>query len=59
VLDGDAAEQERTRRVRKRLGGIGYRYARLILPFSTGEGRVDRLLVAIRPEPNNGVALER
>ena len=46
-------------RVRKRLGGIGYRYARLILPFSVGEGRVDRLLVAIRPEPDDGLPLDR
>jgi hypothetical protein len=46
-------------RVRKQLGNISYRFTRLVLPFSTGEGRVDRLLVAIRPEPNNGVALER
>jgi hypothetical protein len=46
-------------RVRKRLGGIGYRYARLILPFSTGEGRVDRLVVAVRPEPDDGLALDR
>jgi hypothetical protein len=46
-------------RVRKRLGGIGYRYTRLALPFSTGEGRVDRLVVAIRPEPNDGLALDR
>ena len=46
-------------RVRKQLGGIGYRYARLILPFSTGEGRVDRLLVAVRPEPDDGLPLDR
>jgi hypothetical protein len=45
-------------RVRKRLGGIGYRYARLILPFSTGEDRVDRLLVAVRPEPDDGLPLD-
>jgi hypothetical protein len=29
-------------RIRKQLDGVGYRYARLSLPFSTGEGRVDR-----------------
>jgi hypothetical protein len=46
-------------RVRSRLGGVGYRYARLILPFSTGEGRVDRLLVAVRPEPDDGLPLDR
>ena len=46
-------------RVRKRIGGIGYRFTRLVLPFSTGGGRVDRLVVAIRPEPNDGVALDR
>lgn len=45
-------------RVRKRLGGIGYRYARLVLPFSTGHGRVDRLLVAVRPEPDDGLPLD-
>jgi hypothetical protein len=46
-------------RVWKRLGGIGYRYARLILPFSAGEGRVDRLIVAVRPEPDDGLPLDR
>jgi hypothetical protein len=46
-------------RVRSRLGGVGYRYARLILPFSTGEGRIDRLLVAVRPEPDDGLSLDR
>jgi hypothetical protein len=46
-------------RVRKRLGGVGYRYARLVLPFSDGGGRVDRLMVAIRPEPDDGFALDR
>lgn len=46
-------------RVRKRLGGIGYRYARLVLPFSAGEGGVDRLVVAIRPEPDDGLPLDR
>jgi hypothetical protein len=46
-------------RVRKQLGGIGYRYARLILPFSTGQGRIDRLLVAVRPEPDDGLPLNR
>lgn len=46
-------------RVSKRLGGIGYRYARLILPFSLRGGRVDRLLVAIRPEPDDGLPLDR
>jgi PAS domain len=44
-------------RVRKRLGGVGYRYARLVLPFSDGHGRVDRLIVAVRPEPDDGLAL--
>ena len=44
-------------RVRKRLGGVGYRYARLVLPFSDGDGRVDRLMVAVRPEPDDGLAL--
>jgi hypothetical protein len=46
-------------RVRKGLTGVGYHYARLVLPFSAGEGRVDRLLVAIRPEPDDGVPLNR
>jgi hypothetical protein len=47
-------------RVRKQLGGVGYRYARLILPFSAGEsGRVDRLVVAVRPEPDDGLPLDR
>jgi hypothetical protein len=46
-------------RVRKQLGGVGYHYARLILPFSAGDGRVDRLLVAVRPEPNDGLPLDR
>jgi hypothetical protein len=46
-------------RIRKRLGGVGYRYARLVLPFSDGSGRVDRLMVAIRPEPDDGRALDR
>jgi hypothetical protein len=44
-------------RVRKRLGGVGYRYARLVLPFSDSNGRVDRLMVAVRPEPDDGLAL--
>jgi hypothetical protein len=46
-------------RIRKQLGGIGYRYARLVLPFSTGEGRIDRLLVAVRPEPDDGLPVDR
>jgi PAS domain len=46
-------------RVRKRLGGVGYRYARLALPFSADGRRVDRILVAIRPEPDDGVSLNR
>lgn len=46
-------------RIRKQLGGIGYRYARLVLPFSTGKGRIDRLLVAVRPEPDDGLPLDR
>lgn len=45
-------------RIRKRLGGVGYRYARLVLPFSDGNGRVDRLMVAVRPEPDDGLALD-
>jgi hypothetical protein len=46
-------------RISKRLGGIGYRYARLILPFSFSGGRVDRLVVAVRPEPDDGLPLDR
>jgi hypothetical protein len=46
-------------RIRKQLGGVGYRYARLILPFSTGEGRVDRIVVTVRPEPDDGLPLNR
>jgi hypothetical protein len=45
-------------RVRKRLGGVGYRYARLVLPFSDGGGRIDRLMVAVRPEPDDGLPLD-
>lgn len=46
-------------RISKQLGGIGYRYSRLILPFSFRGGRVDRLLVAVRPEPDDGLPLDR
>jgi hypothetical protein len=51
------AAEPRYFRIRKRLDGIGYRYARLVLPFSTGRGRIDRLVVAVRPEPDDGLPL--
>jgi hypothetical protein len=48
----------RLHRVRSRLSGVNYHYTRLILPFLNAQGRVDRLLVAIRQEPGDGVKVE-
>lgn len=42
-------------RVRNRLRGVDYRYARLALPFSTDGTRTDRVMVTIRPEPASAV----
>lgn len=54
-----AAGEPAYARIRKGLAGMGHHYARLVLPFSTGRRRIDRLLVAIRPEPDDGVPLDR
>lgn len=44
----------RYQRVRSRLNGVGYRYRRLILPFTTDHRRVDRLITAVALEPGSG-----
>lgn len=48
----------RLHRIRCRVGGTSHHYTRLILPFLDKRTRVARLLVAIREEAGNGVAVE-
>jgi hypothetical protein len=48
----------RLHRVRSRLNGTSYHYTRLILPFLDKRHRVNRLAVAIRQEPGDGVNAE-
>ena len=48
----------RLHRMRSRLNGTSYHYTRLILPFLDARGRTNRLVVAVRQEPGDGVRLE-
>lgn len=48
----------RLHRLRCRLNDVSHHYTRLILPFLDAQGRVERLLIAVRQEPGNGVKVE-
>jgi hypothetical protein len=48
----------RLHRLHCRLHGTRHHYTRLILPFLDPQRRVERLLVAVRQEPGNGIKVE-
>jgi hypothetical protein len=48
----------RLHRLRCRLHNVTHHYTRLILPFLSTQGRVERLLVAIRQEPGDGTEIK-
>lgn len=45
-------------RIRKRLSGVDYHYSRLALPFSSDGTHIDRVVVAVRPEPDNAIPVD-
>jgi hypothetical protein len=42
-------------RIRNRLSGVDYHFSRLALPFSSDGTHIDRVVIVVRPEPDNAI----